>query len=239
MGCEEVCRSCKKEIEMKNKTWIPGRKIHCQGENRVIAWAAKDLMQHRISSTLFLIWRQLRFRSLITFLWFLVWTVTVGPDSQRFPTDYTTWEPKALSGASEGRRCMCVGTWERSWISGSCPDSDTWRCPCQCELGSICSPWRPERGSAHRCSGTSLAGVSRAEWLLTKGLALLAGQAVTFCSFPAHTSCTGRAHRTPTAALASAAATGHQAQAWLGPSLLAVTCVYSQLSHPHGHPHCL
>lgn len=66
MGCEEVCRSCKKEIEMKNKTWIPGRKIHCQGENRVIAWAAKDLMQHRISSTLFLIWRQLRFRSLIT-----------------------------------------------------------------------------------------------------------------------------------------------------------------------------
>lgn len=172
-------------------------------------------------------------------LWFLVWTVTVGPDSQRFPTDYTTWEPKALSGASEGRRCMCVGTWERSWISGSCPDSDTWRCPCQCELGSICSPWRPERRSAHRCSGTSLAGVSRAEWLLTKGLALLAGQAVTFCSFPAHTSCTGRAHRTPTAALASAAATGHQAQAWLGPSLLAVTCVYSQLSHPHGHPHCL
>lgn len=112
MGCEEVCRSCKKEIEMKNKTWVPGRKIHCQGENRVIAWAAKDLMQHRISSTLFLIWRQLRFRSLITFLWFLVWTVTVGPDSQRFPTDYTTWEPKALSGASEGRRCMCVGTWE-------------------------------------------------------------------------------------------------------------------------------
>lgn len=163
-----------------------------------------------------------------TALWFLVRAVTAGPGSQKFPTDCIAWDPKALWGASKSRRYMCVGTLEWSARSGSGPDSTHEDVLITCELDGLCLPTTEAR--AWPWSQTlwhPLPGVSRLTDCTDSGFDSLAwawaGRDILLI-LNTHTSCTGRAQRSPTAPLASAAVTGEQVQqAWLGASLLAVT----------------
>lgn len=76
-------------------------------------------------------------------------------------------------------------------------------------MGNVCPLWRPEPSSAHKHSGSSLAAGSTPDWT-DKGFGspawAWAGSDILLI-LTAHTSSTGRAHKSPTAALASAAAT--------------------------------
>lgn len=220
----------RKETEIKNKTWGPGRKIHCQVENRVIARPAKDLMQHRTSSTTFLICRKLRFMSLITLpCGFLFELCLLDQVVRSFPQATLHGIPK-LSEVPQRAGGTCLWAKERSARSGSGSGPDSTH-------EDVIYMWAGWAQSAHH-GGQSTALLTNTpaphclqstDWLtvLTMGLSLLPGPGQgrdIWLILSTHTSCTGRAQRNPAVAALAPAATGEQAQrAWLGASLLTIT----------------
>lgn len=156
----------REEIEIKNKTWGPGRKIHCQAEKRVIAWPAKDLIQHKISSTRFLICRSLRSRSLITLPCGFLFELWLSHQVVRiFPQTTLDGSPK-LSQVPQRAGVISVWALEKGLQGQIQVQTQIHEDVITCELDGPRLPTTEARASsAHKDSGTSGAGAFRPGWL--------------------------------------------------------------------------
>lgn len=219
---------------MKNKTWGAGRKIHCQGENRVIAWAAKDLMQHRISSTLFLIWRQLTFRSLLTLpCGFLFEQWLLDQVVRGFPQPTLHGSPK-ISQVPQRAGVTCV--WHLRKVLELRLGSRLRTIKMSLSMwAGLHLPTREAR--AWLCSQMlwHLTGWSLQSWMTSdKGFGSLAGAGSDILFIPSphqlHRKGTQDPYGSP--GLCSSNRTPGTSLAW-------TISVCWQLSHSHGHPHCL